>query len=832
MLNENIEGYIKKTFGLNSPEGYAVERINEGYSGADVYLLRILWARRQKDNGIYILKVIDTLGKWYDSENNEEAKSRILYENASDFRSHLVKVKYSSIVGDKLILVLSYANNSKLTTISLLQERLDNKLGLIRKISFDLLNEMNVQINITQECDIVEKLCSYRIDSDGNFTKRMRMYICNPNRPALNIGGKILPNPLCYVNKLQSIVKNLHLQFVTGIIHGDLHQKNILIPRSIDDDKSVYVQKMDDKYVIIDYDSFNDDTYLLFDHAYLELHLYMEELRGCDLEKWMKSMQYAFQVEDIKRDEIEFEGIRKIEYSIRKGIEQWCDTKCPGLEDSIHVQLQLARIAAGINYFSKEGIDNRAEHLKYLIYIGYGLKVFFSLIGYEWDNENTSRLVNREDDAVNADVLWNECGKMRNEYIKVLITDDGYDAHEYKTLSDIAEIDWKLIVDVGRKSAPDDLLTVLIPKVREFNSIKFIDSDEQLSIPQDGTTSILQIKKGEAMSPFGHWAAFREKFIPVIKTICSNEPLKSVLFIIDFRDDSLIRNKLVEMLWEEKLIRSGSRFVCFGRKYELVFRNEELEEKNVKYFEHENMELGDMVKLINAYGLHKKRISDEIILPSIDSMDGRLTKEDWNSYNPVVEIVYSGIEHKQSDYSEGEDFYKGNEITWLDLAQNKDIKWEGYTKWKKTIIEKLKAGRVAVCSLTHGAGAGGTTLSKRLMWDIKDVYPTLRIRKYDPDVANVIIDIYGKKTGKCIFVVAEMGSSVISEEELEMIKERVNANSCRALFLKVERAASAKEKGDISLDEELIKKDAESFYDKYLPMVKGNKEKMLVWNNI
>lgn len=825
MLSENIDEYIRKTFGLNSSEGYVTEKINEGYSGAEVYLLRILWARRKKDNGIFILKVINTLGKWYNSEGNEETKSRTLYENASEFRNHLVRVKYSSIIGDKLILVLSYANNSQLTTISLLQERLDNKLQLIRKISFDLLNEMNVHTNITQECDALKRWCSYRIDSDGNFMKRMRMYICNPNRPALNVGGEILPNPLYYVNKLQSMIENKYFQFITGIIHGDLHQKNILIPKSLEDDKRVHIQKMDDKYVIIDYDSFMDDAYLLFDHAYLELNLYIDELQECDLERWIKGLQYAFQIGDIESDEIEFEGIRKIESSIRNGIEDWCKSKHPGLEDSIHVQLQLARIAAGINYFSKGSIDSRTEHLKYLIYIAYGFKEFFSLIEYKWDKENTSRLVNREEDVLNADVLWNECGKMRNEFIKVLITDDGYDIHEYKALSAIAEIDWRLLIDVGRKSAPDDLLTMLIPEIRKHNYIKFIDSEDPISLPQGGTTGIMQIKKGEAMSPFGHWAAFREKFIPVIKTICCNESLKSVLFIMDFHDDSLIRNKLLEMLWEEKLIRPGSRFVCFGRKYELAFQTEELEEKNIKYYEHENMELGDMVKLIDAYGLHKKEVSDEIILPSIDSMDGKLSQEDWNGYNPMVEIVYSGMEQKQFDYSEGEDFYKGDEITWLDLAQNKDIKWEGYNKWKKNIIEKLKTGRIAVCSLTHGAGAGGTTLSKRLMWDIKDVYPTLRIRKYDPDVANVIIDIYGKKTGKCLFVVAEMGSSIISEEELETIKERVNANSCRALFLKVERASSAKERGDISLDEELIKNDAVNFYNKYLPMVKGNKEK-------
>lgn len=825
MLSAGIDKYIKKTFGLNTSEGYVADRINEGYSGAEVYLLRILRAKRGRDNGIYILKVIDTLGQWYDPANNEEMKSRAFYRNAGEFSKHLVKVSSSSSVDDKLVLILAYANNSQLTTMSLLQERLDKKLRLVRKISFDLLAGMNAQTNLTQTCDMLERWCSYRIEPDGNFVKRMRMYICSPNRPALNINGVILPNPLGYVDRLQSMVENKYFQFVTGIVHGDLYQKNILIPRNMEGDRNINVQQMDDRYVIIDYDTITENTYLLFDHAYLELNLYMEELRMCDLERWMQSLQYTFRIEDIEIDTVEFAEIRGIECSIRNGIEEWCESKYPGLRDSIHVQLQLARIAAGINYFSKGGIDSRTEHLKYLMYIAYGLKEFFNLIGYKWDHENTSRLVNREEETLNVDVLWNECGRMRNDHIKVLITDDGYDIHEYETLSAIGEIDWKLIVDVGKNGAPDDLVTALIPEIKKHNGIKFIDSEDLLSIPRDGVTSILSVKRGRAMPAFGHWTAFRKKFIPVIKTICGNELFKPVLFIMDFHDDSLIHDKFIEMLWEESLIRKASRFVCFGRKHEIALQREELEEREIQYFEHENMELGDMVKLIDAYGLRRQKISDEIILPSIDSMDGKLSQEDWNSYNPVVEIVYSGMEQKQSDYSDGEDFYKGNEITWLDLAQNKDIKWRRYEQWKKTIMEKLKTERVAVCSLIHGAGTGGTTLSKRLMWDIKDIYPTLRIRKYDPDVANVIIDIYGKKTGKCVFAVAEMGSSVLSEEELEMIKERVNANSCRAVFLKVERATSAKGKGEIFLGEELIGNDAENFYTKYLPMAGDSQEK-------
>lgn len=355
--------------------------------------------------------------------------------------------------------------------------------------------------------------------------------------------------------------------------------------------------------------------------------------------------------------------------------------------------------------------------------------------------------------------------------------------------------------------------------IKEVNSIKFIERNESVCLPAIGNTNLLQIKMSESISGFEHWKVVKQNFIPVIKAICGNEPLKSVLFILDLHTNYLVRSRFVEMLLEENLVRKGSRFICLGLKHDFQILEKEFEKNNLKYFEHTDMGLEDIVRVIEEYGIHRKRISEEIKLPSIDSLDGLLSNEVWNDYNSVVEIVYPGIERNTKDYTNGEEFYKGNEISWLDLAQKKDIEWKEYEKWKKKILKKLQTERVAECRLIHAAGAGGTTLSKRLMWDIKDINPTLRIRKFITTTADVICDIY-RKTGKCVFVVLEMGSTVISEDELESLKRRVNSQSCRALFLRVERTSSKDEEeaADIYLGEDLKENDSKNFYEIYSSM--------------
>lgn len=802
MISEDIEKYIIKTFGLNSPNGYKVSKLSEGLSGAEVYILEILAPRRQRDRGIYILKEINTVGKWYNKDKNEADISKAIYNEAIKFQRNLVKVIKNEIVGDKLVLILSYAFGSQISSISMTQLMLDNKLDMLEQISYDLLDKLNYcMIEYTFDCKMIENLCSYRIEEKGNFFKRLKKNIYEMNKPAISINGKIFPNPNYYLKKLKEILQSKNFQYILGILHGDLHQKNIL------------TLKNNSKYVIIDYDSCSKN-YLLFDQAYLELNIYMQISEKWDLNTWMNGLEYAFQVQGEGKKSAEFASIEKVEYNIRSGIDRWYNENVPNIIDSFHVQLQLARIAAGINYFSKSGIDNLTEQIKYLIYICYGFSALFSLIEFDWDKNNVSRLIDRETNYNYTKTLWNECGKLRNEYIKILITDDDYDDDKYQILSNIGEIDWRLIVDVGRKKTPNDLITPVVPCIRETNSIKFVNDDNYISTI--GNTNILQVKIGEHMTLFEHWSYFREKFIPIYKTVCSSESLKSVLFVLDFHGDNYVRDRFIEMLWEENLIRNGSRFVCLGVSHNLPLSKEELKNRNVYYFEHQDMNLEDLVRVIDDYGLHRQKILEEICLPCLESLDGRLTKEEWNDYNSVVEIVYPGAQNNQSNYTDGEEFYKGNEITWLDLEQKKDVEWRGYENWKKIILKKLQTERISECMLLHGAGAGGTTLSKRLMWDIKDINPTLRIRKYSHNTVNVIIDIY-RKTGKCVFVVLEMGSTIISEEEFEIMKTMVNAQSCHALFLKVERTMSNDdvEKSEIYLSEDLEEQDAKKFHDIY-----------------
>ena len=59
MISSEVDKYIIREFGLTNIDGCRVSKINEGLSGAKVFMLEILKPKRNRMTGVYILKIID-----------------------------------------------------------------------------------------------------------------------------------------------------------------------------------------------------------------------------------------------------------------------------------------------------------------------------------------------------------------------------------------------------------------------------------------------------------------------------------------------------------------------------------------------------------------------------------------------------------------------------------------------------------------------------------------------------------------------------------------------------------------------------------------------------
>lgn len=110
------------------------------------------------------------------------------------------------------------------------------------------------------------------------------------------------------------------------------------------------------------------------------------------------------------------------------------------------------------------------------------------------------------------------------------------------------------------------------------------------------------------------------------------------------------------------------------------------------------------------------------------------------------EVVYVGVD-RQEEYDATKTsrnyFYRGDiPISWYGLNHNFDV----VRKIKTSIIDKIKTdmqdrGRLLkrVC---YEPGVGGTTLMRRIAWELREQYPTMILQKYNEQTAKNIQKVY------------------------------------------------------------------------------------------
>lgn len=109
-------------------------------------------------------------------------------------------------------------------------------------------------------------------------------------------------------------------------------------------------------------------------------------------------------------------------------------------------------------------------------------------------------------------------------------------------------------------------------------------------------------------------------------------------------------------------------------------------------------------------------------------------------------MVYVGVD-RQEEYDATKTsrnyFYRGDiPISWYGLNHNFDV----VRKIKTSIIDKIKTdmqdrGRLLkrVC---YEPGVGGTTLMRRIAWELREQYPTMILQKYNEQTAKNIQKVY------------------------------------------------------------------------------------------
>lgn len=177
-----------------------------------------------------------------------------------------------------------------------------------------------------------------------------------------------------------------------------------------------------------------------------------------------------------------------------------------------------------------------------------------------------------------------------------------------------------------------------------------------------------------------------------------------------------------------------------------------------------------------------------ILIPSRNVQNETVLLDVTDIYSKFRANGISVIHH--SIASEGDDdikqvpaFYQGETITWKELEAAVDVERSKYEELQRKILDRLKGRQSQKFQLYHMAGAGGTTISRRLAYDLRDIAPTIIINEYVKGTTFKLIELLSMKVNLPMLAIVE--SSKVGNID-DLISE-CNAKKRIVVFVYVER---------------------------------------------
>lgn len=232
--------------------------------------------------------------------------------------------------------------------------------------------------------------------------------------------------------------------------------------------------------------------------------------------------------------------------------------------------------------------------------------------------------------------------------------------------------------------------------------------------------------------------------------------------------------------------------------------------------------------------------TNEIFLPCHSSKGKSivLPNSDILSVKQFFQIIHLGILNEIEEHVSEKGFYQGRNISWKELDSRFDVDrniTKDLIKSVKNLLEKRTESEIIY--LTHYSGVGGSTVAKRVAFELYNDYPVLFLNETISSFSETLLV---EKLLK-VFQTTELPTLVIvdnsnlTRQQIEIL-ERITGNRlAKTVFLLVESTFSEpkQEKNKYYLPSALDSKEIERFYNKFIkeyPIKKENFDHLLKQN--
>ncbi|MEU1166439.1 hypothetical protein ABZ372_41065, partial [Streptomyces sp. NPDC005921] len=557
--------------------------------------------------------------------------------------------------------------------------------------------------------------------------------------------NEVLPDPLSLLEESNELTQHDEI-VLQGVCHGDLHLRNVLLDRT---------RQHAGDYWLIDV-HWSRPAPLLYDQAYLETAalLAVQERRNRKV-----SAQVLLESDELPGSqilEVDDELFVEVVKSIRRGARTAMRDHQPNRKDSLDYQYLLARLGAALNYAAK-GMPTPERVTAYNLAAWTTMRILTEYHRPLWDRVRQRQMAPRASkvpaqpaeppaDATTRAEMSQQlkpftAGK-HNGFDRFLVVESGVC---HPALEQLAAQPWSAIVDLNPESESSGLASVLSREAIDHQIVMFGLNDGAAS-PGRGVVPWMMAdgwrSRGELRpASFRDW---RRSHLPAVLRLFA-------------RQSELSANRAAAVLCLTAKATPDERTLRV-----LEFIEESYE--HVDPLEVSSDSTG-FTALLTAFG-ESRTIARVLPSPTMPGKNGPVDfeRDQLARLSADLEILHSQTLSRQLRDEPIDEFWRGRPASWLDLDQGLDVPRDIQQDLASDITAVLEKHGSATLELFHSPGAGGTTLARRVAWDLHRHYPVVLVRRYSQETVERIDDIY-RRTGRSALVIAESADLTQSERE-------------------------------------------------------------------
>jgi len=163
----------------------------------------------------------------------------------------------------------------------------------------------------------------------------------------------------------------------------------------------------------------------------------------------------------------------------------------------------------------------------------------------------------------------------------------------------------------------------------------------------------------------------------------------------------------------------------------------------------------------------------------------------------IVHLSAGRLSSISGDTSQSDDvgaFYHGAEPSWYTLALGKDVQRDLRERLEPQIRSDLRGRNVTRVNLYHAPGAGGSTLARRILWNLHSEYTAAVLKHVVPQESAERIYRITSLTDLPVLLLVD--GSVIAEREIDDLYEEVRSRNIPVVLLLVLRRFQPVNPGD------------------------------------